>query len=130
MDCSLPGSSVHGISQARILEWVCHFLLQWISSGLRKCRRIFYQWGKNFYVGSPKHRYIIQLSTQLLTSLLALLLEETMESLKISPFFITAHDVDRRWSNKSIFNWKKWSKICNKSPKEHSFIRLWSHKPD
>ena len=22
MDCSLPGSSVHGISQVRILEWV------------------------------------------------------------------------------------------------------------
>ena len=22
MDCSLPGSSVHGISQARILDWV------------------------------------------------------------------------------------------------------------
>ena len=22
MDCSLPGSSVHGISQSRILEWV------------------------------------------------------------------------------------------------------------
>ena len=29
MTCSLPGSSVHGISQARILEW-CHFLLQGI----------------------------------------------------------------------------------------------------
>jgi len=38
MDCSRPGSSVHGISQARILEWkkkekkntevLCHFLLQ------------------------------------------------------------------------------------------------------
>ena len=27
MDCSLPGASVHGISQARILE--CHFLLQY-----------------------------------------------------------------------------------------------------
>ena len=27
MDCSLPRSSVHGIFQARILEWVCHFLL-------------------------------------------------------------------------------------------------------
>ena len=25
MDCSLPGSSVHGISQARILEWVAVF---------------------------------------------------------------------------------------------------------
>ena len=22
MDCSLPGSSIHGISQARILEWI------------------------------------------------------------------------------------------------------------
>ena len=22
MDCNLPGSSVHGISQARVLEWV------------------------------------------------------------------------------------------------------------
>ena len=28
MDHSLPGSSIHGIFQARILEWVCHFLLQ------------------------------------------------------------------------------------------------------
>ena len=26
--CSLPGSSVHGISQERILESRCHFLLQ------------------------------------------------------------------------------------------------------
>ena len=28
MDCSLPGSSVHGILQARVLEWVAIFLLQ------------------------------------------------------------------------------------------------------
>ena len=28
MDCSLPTSSVHGLLQARILEWVCHALLQ------------------------------------------------------------------------------------------------------
>ena len=26
MDCSRPGSSVHGILQARILEGACHFL--------------------------------------------------------------------------------------------------------
>ena len=25
MDCSLPGSSVHGIFQARVLEWVVSF---------------------------------------------------------------------------------------------------------
>ena len=30
VDCSPPGSSVHGISQARILEQDCHFLLQGI----------------------------------------------------------------------------------------------------
>ena len=28
MDCGPPGSSVHGILQARILEWGCHALLQ------------------------------------------------------------------------------------------------------
>ena len=27
MDCSLPGSSVHGIFQARVLEWVAMLLL-------------------------------------------------------------------------------------------------------
>ena len=31
MNCSLPGSSVQGILQARILEWVAHSLLQEIS---------------------------------------------------------------------------------------------------
>ena len=30
MNCSLPCSSVHGISQARMLEFGCHFLLQGI----------------------------------------------------------------------------------------------------
>ena len=28
MDCSLPGSSIHGISQARVLEWVAIAFLQ------------------------------------------------------------------------------------------------------
>ena len=47
MDCSLPGSSVHGIFQARILEWVgCHFLLQGIfptpgsNPGLPHCKQM------------------------------------------------------------------------------------------
>ena len=30
VDCGLPGFSLHGISQARILEGGCHFLLQGI----------------------------------------------------------------------------------------------------
>ena len=34
MDCSLPGSSIHGISQARIQEWVV-ISFSWVSSQLR-----------------------------------------------------------------------------------------------
>ena len=38
MDCSLPGSSIHGIFQARVLEWVAiaFSLEQWTGSKLRK----------------------------------------------------------------------------------------------
>ena len=48
MDCSQPGSSVHGISQARALEWDCHFFLQGIfptqgsNLGVLHCRQILY----------------------------------------------------------------------------------------
>ena len=48
MDCSPPGSSVHAILQARLLEWVAIFLLQGIfltpglNLGLRYYRRILY----------------------------------------------------------------------------------------
>ena len=39
MNCSPPGSSVHGIFQAGILEWGCRFLLQGIfpTQGLNPC---------------------------------------------------------------------------------------------
>ena len=48
MAYSLPGSSVHGILQARILEWVAYSLLQGIfltqvlNLGLLHCRQILY----------------------------------------------------------------------------------------
>ena len=48
MDCSPPGSPVHGILQARILEWVGCSLLQGIfpaqgsNLGLLHCRQILY----------------------------------------------------------------------------------------
>ena len=57
MDCNPPGSSAHGIFQARVLEWGCHFLLQGIfptqgsNLGLPHCRQIFYQLS---YKGSLK----------------------------------------------------------------------------
>ena len=33
VDCSLPGSSVHGIFQARVLEWGAKFLLYKLNIG-------------------------------------------------------------------------------------------------
>ena len=48
MDCSLPGSSVYGVFQARVLEWVDHFLLQGIfptqgsNPGLLNYRKTLY----------------------------------------------------------------------------------------
>ena len=48
MHCSPPGSSVHGILQAKILEWVCHVLLQGIfptlgsNPALLHCRQILF----------------------------------------------------------------------------------------
>ena len=47
MDCSLPGSSVHGILQPRTPEWVALlqgiFLTQGVSLGLPHCRRVLYR---------------------------------------------------------------------------------------
>ena len=48
MDCSKPGSSVHGILQAKILEWVAIsssrgiFPTQGLNPSLLHCRRILY----------------------------------------------------------------------------------------
>ena len=38
LDCSPPGSSVHGILQARILEWVATSFLPWISQSRDQTR--------------------------------------------------------------------------------------------
>ena len=62
LDCSLPGSSVHGIFQARTVEWVSIFLLQGNfptqGSNLRllcllHCRQILYPVS---HQGSPSPR--------------------------------------------------------------------------
>ena len=47
MDCSLPGSSVHGIFQARVLEWDAfsspgNLPIQGLNPGLLHCRRTLY----------------------------------------------------------------------------------------
>ena len=58
MDCSLPGSSVHGIFQARVLEWVAISFSRWSSWPRdwtwvsRIVGRCFTTWATNSYKGS------------------------------------------------------------------------------
>ena len=56
IDCSLPGSSVHGILQARIVEWVaclCEgiFPIQGLNPDVPHCRWILYHLSQQ---GSPR----------------------------------------------------------------------------
>ena len=44
MDCSLPGSSVNGIFQARVLEWGATSLIA------NKKEKLVLQWGRSFYL--------------------------------------------------------------------------------
>ena len=61
VDCSPPGSSVHGILQARILEWGFHSLLQgiFLTQGSNPsllhlhCKQILYHWA----IGVPWSAY-------------------------------------------------------------------------
>ena len=69
MDCSPPGSSVHGIFQARVLEWVAIsfsrgiFLTQGSNPGLLHCRQMFYHlsYQGNMFSSNIKNRYFIGL---------------------------------------------------------------------
>ena len=57
MDCSPPDSSVHGISQARILEWVCEVKVAQSCLTLRP-HGLYSPWnspGQNTRVGSLSH---------------------------------------------------------------------------
>ena len=60
MDCSLPGSSIHGIFQARVLEWgaiaFSKFLLGHDKIRIKKHLEIFYNYSfppNVFYITIP-----------------------------------------------------------------------------
>ena len=70
MDCSLSGSSVHGILQARVLEWVAisfsreMFLIQKLNPDLLHCRQIHYHLSHQGSLWWAKELEIIQPITQ------------------------------------------------------------------
>ena len=53
MDCSLPGSSVHGIFQARALEWGAITFSEWVHYTLHKC--LLHKWVKTNDSLNVKH---------------------------------------------------------------------------
>ena len=70
MDCSLPCSSVHGILQAKILEWVVMSPGDLPTQGLKlwplwllNCRRILYNWATGeapyLFCSTINHSYFI-----------------------------------------------------------------------
>ena len=83
MDCSPPGSSVHGVFQARGLEVGCHFLLQGIfltqglNPGIPHCRQMLYP---PSHQGSP-------------WTLISLFLEHLLSKLYSYKFFLSSFEM-------------------------------------
>ena len=57
MDCSLPGSSIHGIFQARVLEWVA-ISFSMGSSWSRDRTQVSYTAGRCFTFWATREDYI------------------------------------------------------------------------
>ena len=58
MDCSLPGSSVHGIFQARVLEWVAISFSRW-SSQPRDQTRVSHIAGRRFTIWATREHLLL-----------------------------------------------------------------------
>ena len=74
MDCSLPGSSVHGIFQARVLVWVAIFFPgylpnQGLNPGLLHCRQTHYHLS---HQGSSHYTDSLALFTKFFTDVLVM----------------------------------------------------------
>ena len=65
MGYSPPGSSVHGVFQARILEWGCYFLLQgaFLTQGLNPCLLCALHWQVDSLPQSPPGKPIWNISS-------------------------------------------------------------------
>ena len=78
MDCSLPGSSIHGILQARILEWVAISFSRGSSQPrdwalcLPHCRRRDGQLGRPYsQVGKPGMLYCLHINPKILKAVVS-----------------------------------------------------------
>ena len=71
MNCSLPGSSVHGISQARRLEWVVIFILQGIPDpGIKPASLVSPALAGRFFTTEPHGKPYVSLPPSSTSNLL------------------------------------------------------------
>ena len=65
MDCSLPGSSVHGIFQARVLEWVAIAFSTGVPRIIQTNPSIFLKFNKSLIEHHYKHTELTKLNTMI-----------------------------------------------------------------
>ena len=68
MDCCLPGSSVHGILQARIQEWIATPFSRGSNPGLLHCRCILYCMSHQLQTNHQTNPWNARCSTKQMTS--------------------------------------------------------------
>ena len=91
MDYSLPGSSVHGILQARILEWVA----------IPFSKRPF--WPGIEHAGSPAfHRFLYHLNYE----------RSNTNSIQITKILTTTEKLCHKWRNLLVIRRKLESLLC------------------
>ena len=120
MDCSLPGSSIHGIFQARVLDWIAISFSR-RSSWLRDWTRVSHSVGRHFTIWATREaaashrttRWVEQLSSR----------RSRNENLHPKPQSQLWHDIQKTASHTrsmhrgsdvpSVFIWREISNICS-----------------
>ena len=118
MDCSLPGSSIHGIFQTRVLEWV-DISFSRRSSQPRDRTQVSRIAGRCFTLWATReaHYFLSHVTIWLRNCLL--LLHSIRKTFKTTLFFFfqLAHEVPTYWafppfqfaSNRMTIEWSMWS---------------------
>ena len=111
MDCSLPGSSVHGILQAEILQWVAISFSR-VSSQPRDCTLVSCIAGRSFTVWAPREAQRKEIWTHAVT-------RTNLEACMLSciRLFVTPWTVARQAALSMEFSRQKyWSRFPVPTP--------------
>ena len=113
MDCSLPGSFVHGILQARILEWVAMPSLQgiFLTQGWNSRLLCLLHWQVGSLPLSPQGSH--SECSQLICLSLFLFSDEQWNSTPPSLWIVGTHSVNTHILPR---DWTPWQGLCTQLP--------------